>query len=77
MIRTVSGLVALGLLAACNNPIRPLPANLADQKPACASGDYSVCSEIGHAVRDQEGGVNTYPVAQTPTTYVISQPIID
>ncbi|MCE8518040.1 hypothetical protein KBY27_06355 [Ruegeria pomeroyi] len=77
MIKTVASLVVLGLLTACNNPIRPLPAELADRKPACASGDYSTCSDIGHAVRDQSGGSEAYPIAQPPKTYVISQPIID
>lgn len=38
------------VLAACGSPDLPTQA-LRDLKPACAAGDVSVCSDIGHQIR--------------------------
>lgn len=60
--------------AACGNPARNLPAGLQSQKASCADGNYQVCSEIGHAVRDAEGGTLA---EQQQQNFVLSQPIVD
>lgn len=72
MKKVVLCLVLPIALAACSNPIKRLPADLQGQKPACAGGDFSTCSEIGHSVRDASGGTTVQP-----KTYNISEPIID
>jgi hypothetical protein len=38
------------VLAACAGPSLPTQ-ELRDLKPACASGDTSACSDIGHTIR--------------------------
>ncbi|WP_164660947.1 hypothetical protein [Tropicibacter sp. Alg240-R139] len=62
------------VLAACGDPSRSLPEELQSQKPACASGDFQVCSEIGHSVRDAAGGTTA---EQKQQSFVLSQPIVD
>jgi hypothetical protein len=60
------------LLAACANPMRSLPDSVKSQKSACAGGNYTICSDIGHEVREAEGG------PATPTEpFVLNQPIVD
>ncbi len=72
MKHAIAPVMMLVVLAGCANPVRQLPAELQDRKPICAGGDYQTCAEIGHAVRENEGGVT-----QQPRTFVISQPIVD
>ncbi|SPJ31080.1 lipoprotein [Falsiruegeria mediterranea] len=62
------------LVAACASPIRSIPAGVQSQKSACVSGNYDACSEIGHAVRDAEGGTTAQTQQQN---FVLSQPIVD
>jgi len=59
------------LLSACGNPIGGYPEGWQAQKAACAGGDYTVCSELGHQARDAEGG--TTVVQPKP----FSTPIVD
>ncbi|MCB1364431.1 MAG: hypothetical protein KDK02_09925 [Rhodobacteraceae bacterium] len=66
----LSGVLPL-LLAACTGPAGNLPAGLQERKPACAGGNFEVCANIGHEVRDAEGG--PAPVHYPP----FSQPIVD
>ena len=67
------GLVPL-VLAACGGSGRSLPEGLQSQKPACADGNYQVCSEIGHSVRNAQGGTTAEQQSQN---FVLSQPIVD
>ncbi|SLN49397.1 hypothetical protein TRL7639_02738 [Falsiruegeria litorea R37] len=62
------------VLAACGDPSRSLPEGLQSQKPACADGNYQICSEIGHSVRDAQGGTTAEQKSQN---FVLSQPIVD
>ncbi|MFV0513127.1 MAG: hypothetical protein ACK5MY_05780 [Jhaorihella sp.] len=66
----LSGVLPL-LVAACTGPAGNLPTALQDEKPACAAGNFDVCANIGHEVRDAAGGPT--PVRYPP----FSQPIVD
>ncbi len=44
-------------LAACGSPQLPTQ-ELRDLKPTCAGGDASVCSDIGHKVRNDVLGTD-------------------
>lgn len=62
------------VLAACGDPVSSLPEGLQSQKAACAGGNFQVCSEIGHGVRDAQGGTTA---EQQRQGFVLSQPIVD